>query len=324
MKGGRSRAWLGALIVTAAAALAAAAGAAESGAFWTLALADSVTLPGPLVRLADVAASPVPDGLRDMVLIGDGRPGTARLLERRLVLRRLVEMGRAAEVRLCAGAEACRVRFASGSLDAGPVRDRVAALLGPWLPAAPAGAPPPWLEVTLPPTDLPGGDWTVELTDPKTLAAGRNLVRVRIAAGGRAARVTASVVCHAYGEAARARQAVGADAALAPEQFLWDWVDLAEESTGLAVGRECLAGRSAGRAIAVGERLRLADLRATPVVRQGEPVELSLGRGAVQVTVRATARQDGTLGQVITVRNELSGHLIAARVTGPGRVAWGR
>jgi flagella basal body P-ring formation protein FlgA len=209
-------------------------------------------------------------------------------------------------------------------MDVGSVRDRVAALLSPLLLPPPPGAPPAWLEVTVPPPDLPDGAWTVELTEPRPLAPGRNLVHVRVAAGGRAARLTASVVCHAYGEAARARQTVAAGAALAAEQFLWEWVDLAAEAGGLAIGREGVTGQSAARGLAPGDRLREADLRPTPVVRQGEPVELSLGRGAVRVSVRATARQDGVVGQVITVRNELSGHLVAARVTGPGCVTWGR
>ena len=47
-------------------------------------------------------------------------------------------------------------------------------------------------------------------------------------------------------------------------------------------------------------------------------------RGSVAVTLRCVARQPGTLGQTIPVRNELNGQLVNARVAGPGLVEWRR
>ncbi len=107
-------------------------------------------------------------------------------------------------------------------------------------------------------------------------------------------------------------------------QFAWEWRDLTTVGPGLAVGRAAVEGRSAGRALAAGEPLRQADLRATPLVRAGDAVDLAVQRGSVVVTVRATARQDGVLGQIVTVRNDINGKLATARVSGPGLVEWRR
>jgi flagella basal body P-ring formation protein FlgA len=70
--------------------------------------------------------------------------------------------------------------------------------------------------------------------------------------------------------------------------------------------------------------LRQADLRDTPLVRAGDTVDLAVQRGSVVVTVRATARQDGVLGQIVTVRNDINGKLATGRVSGPGLVEWRR
>ncbi len=59
-------------------------------------------------------------------------------------------------------------------------------------------------------------------------------------------------------------------------------------------------------------------------MRAGDAVEMTVIRGTVTVTVRATARQPGCLGQTIPVRNELNGRLVNARVAGPGLVEWRR
>jgi flagella basal body P-ring formation protein FlgA len=113
-------------------------------------------------------------------------------------------------------------------------------------------------------------------------------------------------------------------APLAVAQFAWEWRDLTTVAPGLAVGRAAVEGRSAGRAFVAGEPLRQADLRDTPLVRAGDTVDLAVQRGSVVVTVRATARQDGVLGQIVTVRNDINGKLATGRVSGPGLVEWRR
>lgn len=309
-------------LATAVAPTVAAAQEAASP-FWTLALRDTLRTPAGPVRLGEVATAPLPEEAA-AVLLASGRAGEEIWIDRRLAIRRLVELGLAAGVEL-GGASRCRVIFTGAPVEAAEVGERVRALLGSHLPAAPEGAPPTWLEIALPAPALPPGDsCLVELAQPRQLRPGRNLVRVRVSRGGRTALVNASVVCHAYGLTARARAPVAAGAALEPQMFVWEWTDLAATPPGRAVSPADVAGHSAGRALAAGQQLARGDLKATPLVRRGETIDLTFGRGAVAATVRATARQDGLLGQVITVRNEVNGRLVAARVAGPGRVEGGR
>ncbi len=311
-------------------ALLAAPGAAASAAVppppagWVLALPDTVRLPGPQVRLGDVNLGTLPDAAAALVLVGDGRPGQQATIERRIVLRRLVEGGLASGVARCGGAERCAVLFTGRAADEAQLRAGVTGLLEPLLPASPPGAPAGWLELEVATPALAADGWSVELTDPKPLRPGRNLVPLRVSGGGRSARVTASVVCHLYGEVAVARAPVAVSAPLGAAQFAWEWRDLATVAPGLAIGRAAVEGRSAARPLAAGEALRQADLRATPLVRAGDAVDLAVRRGSVVVTVRATARQDGALGQLVTVRNDINGKLSTARVSGPGLVEWRR
>ncbi len=294
-----------------------------AGGAWTLALRDSVAVAGPRVRLGDVAEGPLPPRAAALVL-GSGGPGRTLRLTAKGILRRLVTAGLAAEVRL-AGAERCRVRLGGRPVAAGPVRERVEALLGERLPAGPPGAPASWLELELaPPRLTAAGSWTVELLGSEPLRPGRNLVGVAVTAGERRTRLSATVTCHVYGETAVATGAVRREEALAPDRFAWSWRDLADGTDGLLVGRERLTGCCATRDLAPGDELRESDLRPIPLVRRGEPVELVIRRGGVAVSVTAEARQDGRLGQVVSVRNSLNGEVVAGRVAGPGRVEWRR
>ncbi len=291
---------------------------------WVLALSDTVRLPGPQVRLGDINLEACPDAAAALVLAGDGRPGQLAVIDRRIVLRRLVERGLASGVARCAGADRCVVVFTGRAADEDQLRARVTALLEPLLPEALSGAPVTWIELEVATPALSADAWLVELTDPQPLRPGRNLVPLRVSGGGRAARVTAAVICHVYGEVAVARIPVAAAAPLAATQFVWEWRDLTTVTPGLAVGRAAIEGRSAGRALAAGEPVRQTDLRATPLVRAGDTVDLAVQRGSVVVTVRATARQDGVLGQIVTVRNDINGKLATGRVSGPGLVEWRR
>ena len=117
---------------------------------------------------------------------------------------------------------------------------------------------------------------------------------------------------------------MGRDQPLDEGQFEWRWVDLSEIPGGMVACRDQLRGASAARTMRAGDPLRTSDLKPTPVIRAGDPVELIVQRGGVSVSVRAMARQAGCLGQTIPVRNEMTGRLVNARVAGPGLVEWRR
>jgi flagella basal body P-ring formation protein FlgA len=291
---------------------------------WTLALADSVVLPAGPVVLGDIARGPLAAVPGRLLIWDGGPPGASATIERALVLRKLRQAGLADGVRL-AGAEACRVRLEGSPLPGQELRQQLRDRLNRWLPPADPQGPEPWLEVDLRvPQAAVNGTWRLELVQPRTLEAGRNIATLQIKDSVQTMRTTAVVICHAYGEVACALAPIPKGQDVTADLFRWEWRDLAAGESGLAVGRACLQQMVTTRNLPAGQILRQADLRPRPFVRQGEPVELCLRRGAVVVTVRACARQDGGLGQVVSVRNEVSGQLVAARVTGPGQVEWRR
>lgn len=298
--------------------------ATSTAAAWTLALREHVTLPPRTITLADLVSRPIPNPAGDTVLAGSGEPGGQLVITRRLVLRRLVEEQLAEGVRFT-GAESCWVRFGGQQLETSEISGRIQNLLADWLPAPAPGAPPTWCEVTPPDDKLavtPG--WQITLLRPRPLEPGRNLLTVKVMDGTRAIRLNVTAICHCYGQIPTAVQNIAQDTPLTQDHFRWEWTDLAQVPHGVVCGRESLAGQSARRAVAAGALLRQSDLRETPLVRRGQKVDLRICRQGVTVTVRATARQDGCHGKLITVRNELSGELTTGRVTGPGLVEWGR
>jgi flagella basal body P-ring formation protein FlgA len=142
--------------------------------------------------------------------------------------------------------------------------------------------------------------------------------------GNRRESFPATVILHQFGEVARAVKDLSREQPVHENLFTWQWQDLADLERGLAIGRSSVTGASLTRNLPAGANLREADLKETPLILAGDPVELQVRRGQVAVTVRAFARQNGCLGQTIPVRSELTGRLVNARVAGPGLVEWRR
>ncbi len=305
-------------------AVSAVCGTAEAGAVWRLDLADTAVVHGATATLKDVARGPVPAGAAALVLHAGGRPGTAVRLSRQGVLRRLVDAGLAGGVRL-SGAQDCVVVYEGEDISSEALTAEMRRQVQALVPASEAGAPAPWFELELPALDLAArGDWSVSLETRGLLEPGRNLLRARVTDGHHRRTLPVTVILHQYGETAEfARDASRGDA-VTEDHLRWTWTDLAGVDAGLAVGRASVQGRSAARSLRVGDPLRRADLKETPLVLAGDPVELRIVRGGVAVSVRAHARQDGCEGQTIPVRNELTGRLVNARVAAPGLVEWRR
>jgi flagella basal body P-ring formation protein FlgA len=297
------------------------AGAADA-APWTLDLREAACVEGATVRLADVARGPLPQRAQPLVVFAGGQPGGVVEIRARGILRRLAANGLADGVRL-AGAAQCRVTFKGREIGPeelnAPLRDAVA----PLVPTPTAGAPASHFELAIPVCALPvTDDWRVRLGRTPGLRPGRNLLPIEIVAGRSVHRLTVQVVLHAFGEVPQPRRALAADTALEPGLLDWVWSDLATLDAAYVVGRETVVGMSAARTLTAGEPVRRSDLRPTPLVRSGDPVELRLVRGNVAVSVRGVAKRAGGLGQTIPVRNDLTGRVVNARVTGPGCVDW--
>jgi flagella basal body P-ring formation protein FlgA len=291
---------------------------------WDLVMPDTVRAGNGPVTLADLALAPVPASAATLVVHGGGRPNTTVTLSRQGLLRRLVDADLARDVRMMGSAATCLL-FDGRRLDLHDLEEAVRRAVQPAVPGGEDGAPASWIELELPDLDLDVDDgWRVAVEHDLELSPGRNLIPCHLVGGENRDRFTATVNLHVYGEVATSRGALGRNTSLSPTQFEWTWVDLSEVQPGAVIGRKALAGHSLTKAISEEYLLRNSDIAATPVIRSGDVVDLTITRGSLAVTVQGTARQPGCLGQTIPVRNEVSGRLVHARVTGPGLVEWRR
>ncbi len=81
-----------------------------------------------------------------------------------------------------------------------------------------------------------------------------------------------------------------------------------------------LVGKKLKRSVRLGEPLERSSVEFPPLVQRGEVVTLIARRGAVTVTARGEARQDGGQGETIRVRNLDSRRDLSGRVAGAGLI----
>ena len=310
--------------LAAALILMVSAGPACAAGNWTLALPDTVVLDHDVALLGDLTSGPVPAQVQDLVIRAGLKPNGVVTVSRRDILRRLVTAGLARGVRFTGG-EQCHLVFAGREVTPEDLHQQVTRKIQKLVPAAYPGAPDSWFELDLPPVKLAAaGTWHVECERKEQLAPGRNLVRLTVVDQDREESFPATITLHQFGEVGRTRADISRDTALEENMFDWEWRDLADLNRRLSVDRSSIRGASSTRDLPAGAFLRESDLKVTPIVMAGDPVELRIRRGQVAATVRAIARQSGCLGQTIPVRSEMTGRLVNALVAGPGIVEWRR
>ncbi len=289
---------------------------------WLCTLPDSLVVPAGNVTLRDLSTSPVPSAAARILLVAGGQPGTTVVLDRRTILRRLVSQRLAGGVGF-RGADTTVLVFRGRVTAASRLQEIMKKALEPYLPDAAPGAPATWLELQYTGGDL-GTDGEFSLTPmwSGTLRPGRQAIRFGFQDGGRSRVLPVAVIVHHFAQVARSSRRIPHGARLEDGSFTWEWVDLADGPQGRVTGRRALSGLLAARTLEAGSILLEQDLKSPPVILAGDPVELKLGRGGVLVSVRAYARREGSLGQTIPVKNQLTGQLVNARVAGPGVVEW--
>jgi flagella basal body P-ring formation protein FlgA len=298
--------------------------AALAGGSWRLDLPAEAHVSGIQVQLKDLVTAPVPAAQGDVILLGQGEPGTVATVDRRTILRKLVESGLAAGV-IFGGAQSVTVHYEGSLIKSEDLRLAIRREVQPLVPVGQPGAPASHFDLHLPETTLPvTSDIQIEVLRNNPLVPGRNQVRVRVKSGGARQDLPVMVLLHTFGQIPTAQTAIKRETPLTPDLFTWQWLDLAEVAGQPITSQDQLLGNCAGRTLPAGDRLRLADLKPMPAIRAGDQVELQIQRGTLVVSVQALARQAGCLGQTIPVRNELNGRLVNARVTGPGLVEWRR
>lgn len=291
---------------------------------WTLDLADTVRVAGEVARVADLTHAGVPAKAGAVVVASGGRPGAAITISARSVLRRLSLAGQADDLVL-GGATRCRILFTGQPVPRDTLLGAIRAALEPGLPAAPEAAPPSWLAIEVPEVAAHvRGDWRVTWPEPRTLRPGRNLVTLALHDGPRTRRLSVVAEAHIYARTAMPTAPVARDQDVAADGVRWVWTDLASAPGEPVTDPQTLGAMVAVRPLEPGHTITRDDLAPRPLVRRGQPVDLVVRRGRVQATVRAECRQDGVLGQTVSVRNQINGSLVVARVTGPGEVTLGR
>jgi flagella basal body P-ring formation protein FlgA len=102
--------------------------------------------------------------------------------------------------------------------------------------------------------------------------------------------------------------------------------DLSETLTAYARAKGALVetSRAVGQTLRVsvrtGSPIRERDLEKTAMVFKGETVTIIAQSGGLKVTALGQAKENGALGQTISVINQDSKKTIAAKVVGPGQV----
>lgn len=294
------------------------------GAAWVCTMQDTVHVANSMVRLGDITTGPLPGGAAELTVGTAPDPGQSLVIRQRGVLRRLVMEGLSAGVRFQGAASTVVIRDGA-RLDRDTLRARARHLLVSLLPPEELGAPASTFELDLP-ANLPAAvaaDEDLAIKPAHQLQPGRNHRALVLRGSGGRVEIPVTIHVHHFQEVGKARLKVQRGQNLHAGLFDWEWVDVgaARKVTDL-FGRETIMGSCTARSLPAGDFLRTSDLKPIPVVRAGDLVELTLQRGTVLVSVPGTARQEGPLGKVIPVRNELTNRLINARITGPGTVEW--
>ncbi|ERP39357.1 flagellar basal body P-ring formation chaperone FlgA [Chitinivibrio alkaliphilus] len=107
---------------------------------------------------------------------------------------------------------------------------------------------------------------------------------------------------------------------ITPDAVTWQRKKVSSLSSSPVLQSDFSRGLESRSRISSGSVLTEGRVRAAPHVRRGDVVELVYGGQALQLTMRARARQNGYVGDIIQVENMQSQKIISARITDTGRV----
>ena len=124
---------------------------------------------------------------------------------------------------------------------------------------------------------------------------------------------------HVYSEVWYARAHLRAGNLATASDFEIREVDLLNEPDAVPARMEVLMRHEYSRDIAPGKPLVWKDLSQRSLVRKGDIVEVTAINGLMAISMRAVARQDGSDGDVILLRNVDSSKDFPARVVSEGR-----
>ncbi len=177
-------------------------------------------------------------------------------------------------------------------------------------------------ELHLPePFAVPSGELTCEITpsDPKILPSRRFNLILRV--DGRVVRnLAVSGTLEALAEVAVAAGDLRRGAVIDEQDIRLAELDLNELRSPCFDADE-LVGKRLKRGLRAGEAFERASVVFPPLIKRGEPVTITARKGALTITARGLAQQDGQEDDMIRVRNISSNKDILCRITGSESVA---
>lgn len=284
-------------------------------------LPDVVEVAHADVRWIDLSTRPLDAAFGRDVVLAAPAPGHERVWTRQQIRREAVRRG-VAVVPDLAGSDAVRIVRRGGDVSPDVLARRVLALLREV--DVPPGALDHSFEILrLPSVQLPEGPMALSL-DGEVPRVGRGAVAIRLEGDdGTRRRFYAMVRRAVRVDVLRMERAVDARTVVTGASAVVDTVwtdDLALldrrlDPIGLD-GRHRLIRRVNG-----GRVLLENDVRATPVVERGELVHWVVERDGLRIEVRARARQDGAVGEWISVLSPFDQRQRRVVVIAPGTVA---
>ena len=292
-------------------ALAPRAAAAPAAA---LTLRETVACSGPSVALGTLLAAGSAGELDGRRIGASPAPGDASMIEKSRLVRQLADWGWYGELN---GPALIRLQTPGVVVDTAPLEAAAAAALAARLDSLGlrlSGDPTGWpAELVCASARL---QWRLDLAGGEPRADGRARLTL-VDAAGFEQRFELGYRC------VRPRQ-VGIATADQPRGAVLGHWRLEERDafqiSGEAVAPEALAGALITEPLRAGAVITRRSVRPAPLVHGGREVDVRLVRGAVSVSLRGIAREDGALGELVSVRH-LDGRVLRRyRVAGPGLV----
>lgn len=105
-------------------------------------------------------------------------------------------------------------------------------------------------------------------------------------------------------------------------QLDYRWVPISNIQNGLIETKEKLIGKTIRRTLTVGQPIRQADIASEFLINAGDDVTLLYMQNGLEISIKAQARQDGEIDELITLYSNETRTRYLGRVIKPGIVKW--
>ncbi len=160
-------------------------------------------------------------------------------------------------------------------------------------------------------------NFSVDLYTTSKAVVGTVPVRVDLdLADGRSVTLAATTRVRVFSDVVVASRRLGRHKRLSPEDLRFERREVTSLRDAYFVNPDDVVGKRTRRIIAGGSLILASDVEEVPLVTRGTGVAISVVVGAVTVTSRGTALEDGDLGETIAVKDVTTGKRLYGRIVG--------